>query len=94
MVQLIRLKHHALQHAGFTGRQSFVKNRSVTSEGISQVAGVPPLLQHVLKVISFLQHWVSVLERQEHHMPALESDIIHISSLDHSSHKCLKISVY
>ncbi len=64
IVQLIRLKHHALQHASFTWRHAFVKNRSVTSEGVSQVAGGPPLLQNVLKVVSFLQHWVSALENK------------------------------
>lgn len=72
VVNMIRLKHHALQHAGFTGSHSSVKNRSVTSESISQVTGVPPLLQHVLKVISFLQHWVSMLFKGNHHT-ALET---------------------
>lgn len=62
MVDLIRLQDDALQRAGSAGLHSFVQNWSVTSEGISQVTGMSPLFQDVLKIISFLKHGVYVLK--------------------------------
>lgn len=70
---LIGLERHALQRAGLAGSHSSVEDGRVTSESVSEVAGIPPLLQNVLKVIPFLQHRVSVLETENHHT-ALESD--------------------
>lgn len=54
MVHLIRLKNDALQRAGFARFHSFVQSWRVASEGISQVTGMPPLFQNVLKIIPFL----------------------------------------
>lgn len=60
-MQLIRLQHHGFEVSSFAGSQSFIESWSVTPEGVSQVAGVPPLLQDVLKVVSLLQHRISML---------------------------------
>lgn len=54
MVHLVRLENDALQGAGFARFHSFVQNWRVTPEGISQVTGMPPLFQNVLKIIPFL----------------------------------------
>lgn len=62
VVHMIRLEHHTLEQADFAGSHTFIQDRRIAPEGVSQVARDPPLLQNVLKVISFLQHGVPLLQ--------------------------------
>lgn len=59
--QGLGLQDEGFQHAGLTGHQVPIHSRGVALEGVSQVTGVPSLLENVLEIVPFLGDWISEL---------------------------------